>query len=1065
MANLYKHAYVCLLSTVLFSFVCCNSYASWFNTLQSETTRFTNLGAQEGLWHPVVYDIEQDANGLIWIATQDGVHRYDGKHLKLYSYSPSNPNSISSNWVWDIYLDSQNRLWFASKEGIHEYLPDVDGFRNFTSMTVPAMKGQAYRVIAEAPGGELWFGSQNSGITILDPNTLDLQTLEWEQAEANRIRDIHFGAEQEVWIATEGGGLGWRRQDDSDVSFFTTSTDTALPSDSIRSVLTDSEGRLWIGSNDKGVAVLHQDQGGLTPALSAPLALKSDITVRDIHQSRDGKIRLATNDGLYQWQPDTNQFLHQQHDRAIPDSLLSNNVNRIFEDKNGLIWVGTYTGVSRWNAALKPFIHINKANLPMLASDAISAFATREDGTLFVGTWGAGVSIISPRGAVNQGLHQGADITSLLAGDRIMSLHIDQHGKLWAGTFAGGLYRFNKDLSLDKSWQYSSEEVTAFSANKVSSILSLSDGTVFVGTYGNGLAIIHQDDHITQLGGDSHDSHYLSNSRVTSLATQDERFIWIGTAGRGVARYDRNSGEFIHLNKTDTRWGAIQTDDVYSVLVKNDEVWVATQDMGVVHLRLEESGSRYQVTHYNRASGLYSNFAYGLLQDKLKNVWVSHSRGLSKITPATGEVFNFNLTHGLQDLDFHIGAYHRSQQGDLYFGGANGFNIVDPSVLPTNAKPPSMMLVDVLANNSSIRGNIKKQDERYLLPLTYADRYLEFKFAALDYTAPELNRYQYKWMGRDDGWQPLLDEGRLNIAGLTEGEHKLVIRGSNSDGVWTQSPLQFDIYVQPPWYKTRYAYAAYVLIILMVILYQHMMHRKILSAKRIKQQELQRLVAQKTQQIEQQLTQIKQLSLTDSLTGVHNRRFLDNTMPELIARVQRNNFGELLSFVTLDIDFFKNVNDSYGHDAGDEVLKQLVNTLQRTVRTTDHIIRLGGEEFLLLCFIKDRAELSVLLKRLRLAVAETAFILPSGDRLSMTCSLGAVYSGFSGNNPDSGVNMIRLADKLMYRAKNSGRNCWWMINEAIEVHHEYNVDWLVENLEQAETSGMVSCIGSATAHQ
>ncbi|MCU7553157.1 diguanylate cyclase [Alteromonas sp. ASW11-19] len=1054
--------FLCVFCTQALCAISGAAKSSWYSALQSETTRFTNLGAEQGLWHPVVYDVEQDAHGLIWIATQDGLHRYDGKNLTLYSYSPTDPHSISSNWVWDIHRDSQQRLWFASEAGIHLYLPELDGFSNFTRQTVSQVQGSIYRTIAEAPDGKLWFGSQDSGITVVTPDTLTFQTLDMDAASSEspasqKIRDIHFDSQGTAWIATVGGGIG-RLSDEREgrLRFFTTDTTPGLPNNSVRSVLVDSEGRLWAGTDDNGLATFRFIDGQLHPTGTAIPNFTANVTVRDIHESRNGTIRLATNNGLYQWQAGAGRFSHFQHFRTRPNSLLSNNVNHVFEDRHGVIWVGTYEGVSRWNAALKPFTHINRTNLPALASDTISAFTSRDDGTLFVGTWGAGVSVISPTGEVSQ-LIKGAQSTAGgLRGNRVMSLHIDDEGKLWVGTLAGGLQRFDQELRLEKSWDHTLGADGFLSDNSVSSILPLSDGIVFAGTYGGGVNIISHDGEVTHLKAKPDSPAHLWHNRVTSLATTDERFIWIGTAGGGVARYDRETERFVHFNKTATTHGAILSDNVYSILLRDNDIWLATQDMGVVRLRPVKGTPDYQTEHYNRAGGLRSNYAYGLVDDGDGNVWVSHSRGLSSINANTGEQFNFHPTHGLQGLDFNIGAYHRSQNGLLYFGGANGFNIVDPASLPTNPAPPSMVLVDVLVHNESILSEVSKVDGRYAFPLEYQDRYLEFKFAALDYTAPALNRYQYKWLNTADEWQSLSNETSLNIAGLTDGRHSLAIRGSNSDGVWTQEPLLFEIHVSPPWYRSGWAFAAYVIAIVLVILYQRAVHRQILNAKHIKQKELQRLVTEKTQQINQQLSRIQQLSITDELTGVHNRRFLEHHLPGMIARVRRSQGKELLSFVTLDIDYFKKINDNYGHDAGDSILKQLVDTLQQTIRSADQIIRIGGEEFLLLSVIEDQDELSGLLERLRVTVANTNFTLPNEEPLHVTCSIGAAYSDFAKEHELSANAMIRLADRLMYKAKASGRNCWWMINEPVPQNNGYTVEWLIDNLEKAEDARVVS---------
>jgi len=160
-----------------------------------------------------------------------------------------------------------------------------------------------------------------------------------------------------------------------------------------------------------------------------------------------------------------------------------------------------------------------------------------------------------------------------------------------------------------------------------------------------------------------------------------------------------------------------------------------------------------------------------------------------------------------------------------------------------------------------------------------------------------------------------------------------------------------------------------------------------------------------------------ELAVTDQLTGLNNRRFLTNQLQGLVMRSNRG--GEPVSVILTDIDRFKDINDTYGHDVGDQVLKELAARLSTNLRPADLACRYGGEEFVVAMPNTGVDYALLVAERLRRDVADTPFPIAGGEAIAVTASFGVAGAG---PGIDTAAKLIKHADEALYRAKESGRN-------------------------------------------
>jgi len=229
---------------------------------------------------------------------------------------------------------------------------------------------------------------------------------------------------------------------------------------------------------------------------------------------------------------------------------------------------------------------------------------------------------------------------------------------------------------------------------------------------------------------------------------------------------------------------------------------------------------------------------------------------------------------------------------------------------------------------------------------------------------------------------------------------------------WTGDPSH-DFTIAPAWWQTTWARALAVLLLVALV---WLAFRGRVALLRRRNRELQALVEQRTKEL-------AELTVTDALTGMKNRRYLQLCMHDYTSDALRRNAD--LIFFLLDLDWFKEVNDRFGHSAGDEVLVGLSALLGKAMRESDTLVRWGGEEFLFVARNATRAEAPAIAERMRLAVEGHEF--NAGDTtVRLTCSIGFATFPFLSNDPQrfTWEDVVDVADICLYAAKRAGRDCW-----------------------------------------
>jgi diguanylate cyclase (GGDEF)-like protein len=1006
--------------------------------------RFDHLSLEQGLSQSNVMDILQDRRGYIWLATEDGLNRFDGLSFKVYRHDPVDAASLPSSFVWDVEQDAAGNLWAATTSGLAKWERSTDS-------VVPQEKlaGRYIRVLRfDVRKNALWVGSRDTGLFRLDIATGAWTQFVHDPADAaslsdDRIYALFVDAKDRLWVGTDAGLDLLEAAGKTFAHFAPDPADPASLSDGkVRAILEDDAGALWVGTSSGGLnrldpATRRFEHFRHDDAVAGSLAHDQ---VRAILQDADDRVWVGTSGGLDLFDPRRRTFTHYRQDPRIPSSLADDHVMSLAQDGGGVLWVGTRLGgVHKWNPLSWQFGHVapDPANPAGLGSGHVTSFSEDRAGRLWIGTFGAGLYVMDRATGEMTAYRHDAKSPRSLGSDQVMALRHDHRGDLWIGTQDAGLDRFSASTGTFKSYRSDPKHLEGLGANGVTAILEDHESRLWIGTFGGGLERFDAEtERFTHYRHDPKDRRSLSGDKVSALAEAANGRLWVGTMEKGLSVLEPRSGHFQRFESQPGDPRSLPSNIIYTLFVDAaGGIWVGTHS-GLSHQAPDATAFETFTTR----NGLPSDVVYGIRSDRQGRLWLSTNNGLSRLDPRSGQFTNFGVSDGLQASEFNFGAWYQSPSGELFFGGVYGFNAFMPDRLRQVAQAPPVVLTSVSVGHRPVAG---PADEVRQIGLGFRDKVLGVEFAALDFTAPERNRFAYQLEGFDPEWVPLSGRRSVTYTNLNPGHYTFRLRAANSDGRWNDEGLSVGVDVDAAPWATRGAFATYFFLLGgcifgFVRVQQRKFDREAEYARVLEArvQERTQELSQRQLELEKVNQELAQASITDSLTGLANRRFLAEYIEKEVALLHRRyeKFAEGpvtpelldLAFMMIDLDHFKTINDSAGHAAGDAVLRQLKDLLKSVSRNSDIIVRWGGDEFLLVARDLNGDRLAELAERIRDRVAQHPFEIGEGRVVRTTCSIGFACYPFFREQLDalSWEQVISVADRALYVAKASGRNAW-----------------------------------------
>ncbi len=791
--------------------------------------RFERISIDQGLSQNSLTALMQDRMGFLWIGTDDGLNRYDGYRFETLRNSPTELNSLSNNRIRALLEDRDGILWIGTRNGgLNRYDRRTRTFTHYRhDPEVPSsLATDLVWALHQDHSGTIWVGTGGGGLDRFEPDRPGMfEHLRHDPDDPGSlsqgfVRTLFEDRSGNLWAGT-ARGLNRLDADTRQLTRYLPEPDAGRTGyNSIGSIEEDRQGRLWLATWS-GLMRFDPRTESFTffgARSGQPDAMSSSL--RDIHVHADGTFWLASHrNGILVFDPENRTLLGQVgHDPLRPTSLSGDQVKIFLEDRSGAFWVGTSgNGLNKLVPPAKAFAHYRSdpATAGGLPDNMVMAIHETADGGLWVGTRNGGLDRLTRRVGEGEPEIAGARLdreipTGLVNGD-VRAILEDSAGRLWVGTENDGLYR----LDDGSSTHYRPDPANPASLRDSDAWVLLEDraGTLWVGTYGGGLSRYDR-----ETGGfrhylpDGDDPGSLSSDVVRAIHQDAAGVLWIGTGDGGLNRMDpaaggsarSATGPFRNYRHEPGNPTSLSSDDVLSILEdRAGNLWVGTHGGGLNRFLPGPSGdpASGSFRHYVEEDGMPSNVVYGILEDEPGRIWMSTNRGLSRFDPPTESFRNYDVSDGLQDLEFNSGAYVKRRGGEMLFGGINGLNAFYPDRIEDNSYVPPVVLTSFEKFNRPVPLDTDPALLEEVI-LRHDDSVVSFGFAALSYTAQHKNRYAYRLVGFRDEWTELGTRREVTFTNLSPGAYELQIRASNNDGVWNDAGLKLALVVEPPFWRT-----------------------------------------------------------------------------------------------------------------------------------------------------------------------------------------------------------------------------------------------------------------------
>lgn len=951
----------------------------------AQTYNFHHYDTNDGLPQVQVLSVHRDEAGYLWVGSYGGLSRYNGQEFRNYTTK----DGLGANVVEALTVDASGRLWAGTGAGLCRFIPGEERFECLDHEEL----GTAYIHDLHAGEGILWaatdvglFGRHEGGIRHYGRSS---------GLPSTEVRSIERDGNGVLWVGTTDGLARLEPESDGFMP-------VDLPSDAGRQVsaLLSEGDTLWVGTMQ---GLYRHAAGEVTAAAGIP-SEAANAEIADIVLDGGGTLWGATNLGIL-WRRDGVFKLLTRKNGLRYNLNLS-----LFVGPEGLVWMGHDQGLTKWVPS--PFIGYNADH--GLIDPFVRTINEDNQGRLWFGT-PLGVQIVPFRdGKWRIGEAKTITTEDGLQDGRVYSITFSAPNEALLGT-NNGVVQLRDGSIVDR---YTTAD--GLPANLTEALLHDSKGRTWIGT-NLGTAFL-KNGSVHQIEDTMLSETYVFRFREGGdgrvwAAARDGLFI-VGRDG-GVTRLSAADGV-----SSSTFWDLAPDG--------SGGMWAGSNGDGLFHVSADGD-----IEQFTTDDGLVDNFVWQVLRDSRGDVWAYTNRGLSRFD---GQRFhNYNSNDGLLHEEGGATGAWESHTGDLWFASADGLMRYDPEFDYPDPPPPSVVIERVTVGGETIsRGQT--------LPPRAGS--LDFHYAALAFWAEEEIEFRYRLRGLSSEWSDPRPYRPVTFGNLGGGDYVFEVQARSRGGSWTGATASFSFEVRPPFWETFWFWVLSIIVAaLAVVLFVRLRLRRSEARRR----ELEEVVRERTDELEKANRQLQEATITDPLTGLHNRRFLVNQITKDIAQSTRAyvrpsvHENRDVIFMMIDLDHFKEINDTYGHLAGDSVLRDYARLISDQLRESDYVVRWGGEEFLVVARQAESSQCNVIAQRMIDAARGFRAKLEGVDeRVPCTCSIGVSHYPFVPDQPNAlnWEQIVDIADKAVYLAKVWGRDGWVAIHGTERTDIEDDADFV-----------------------
>lgn len=890
---------------------------------------FDYLTIQNKLSHNSVYDIAQDNYGYIWLATQNGLNKYDG-----YRFSTNHIGFKGKN-ISSLFVDSNNNLWVGTqKNGINIKYFGSYGFINYNDDPIfQEIKGADISSFYEDRDGHIWITTIGKGIAKYNPTNQKLKL--YNQANSGLSDNITFDVIQDnnsdIWVIASGFGIHRLVGDKFEHHYTSITEDPKI--DGYRKKLLLNGDIIWIGTEGTGLYKFSLEDFSLENYNLTSTPNLSSNTVRDLFQYSDDVLAIATDGGgLNLLNVATNEVEKITPNSNKQNGLNSKALNCFFNDKTNNLWIGTFNGGVNILKRNKTWFDLNliKDKDGNASSNSILAIYEDENKEVFLGTDGVGIR--------RYGKTQEAGF-SAPSGQVIKSIFKDSKGEYWFGMYGAGLDRYNRNRK--KIANYNTGTDITLGNNNVWSICESEEGNLWIGTLGGGISVLDQNrNFLMQLSHEPDVDESISSDEIMVLHSDEENNIWIGTANNGIDVRSMN-GEILKLKNIPKESSSLSDNEVRAIYQDTENnIWVGTEGGG---LNKYLGNGKFQ--RIQKKDGLIANSVMGISQDKIGRIWITTFAGISVIQEGE-EIRNFNFNTQSRSNQFNQMANHCTEDGLLLFGGINGLNTIHQEKLINNDIKSELIFTRLEVFGKEVFTDHEDKilavpiEEASDIYLNYSHKSFSLSFADMDYTYSNDSDYQYRLNGFDTDWKINSNTfPGVTYTNLDAGDYVFEVKKGDSIKA-------INIHLSPPFWKTLWFVILVILLsaLLLFLVASYFLYKWSTEHKRQLLEAERKILTLKNENLESDVKSKNSKLLFSSAMIARNQELLNAIKEDLLNKTSTDEKSQIRSAIKkIDIEL---KNEDYWQEFQmyfDQVDKNFINSIiEKHPDLTRNDLRLCG---------------------------------------------------------------------------------------------------------------------------
>jgi ligand-binding sensor domain-containing protein len=862
---------------IQFSFVLTLLHAPLAFGLDITQLRFEVMDIKNGLSQNSVSSIFQDSKGFIWFCTDEGLNRFDGYNFIKFEKQIGNKNSLISNFTSCITESSPGIFWIGTEKGLSIFVYKTGSFINIEN---PAQ----IKKLSVEDSATVWVQTKYSlyKVRLIENEgtgyNVAIEPMNAYREVLCRFDPTHLllsGRDNEVYLYDVTTKLFNLKKDFHAWSI--------IVPQRINQIAKDSDGSYWIGTNSG----LYRMNADMTEIDSFPQQRKTisglDDKITGVSVGKFGNVYVATSqNGLLLYDNRRNKFLEYQSDPYNFSSIPDNKIMCLLIDKSGTIWAGTKgSGVAFSSRYKYKFEHFTQEpyKTTWLTYKYVLCFESDRNENIWIGTDGGGLFQFNTRENIFSNWRNNSSGASL-SNDIVQDLLVDAHGVLWVGTL-NGICRYNAGTNGFRRY-FLSKSLNNLSIPEYTNI------RLFESRNGDLYALDENTIYRFNAAANRFEPlaiNFRMNNVIPRSIVEDKDSTWWIASSAGLFHLDIQKGLLNEKNLSIINKKYFNTEQLYCLLAQGNHIWIGSGNSG---LYLFNKSRMVIEANYTEKDGLSNNFIYGILEDEAGKLWMSTNRGISVFQPRIRQFRNYDVNDGLQSNEFNAGAYFKTRNNELLFGGINGFNIIEPSKIPFNSFKPLANITSIKTDDSTYNFN---PYTRQLKRIKFAnqDNNLSFEFSSSDYANTPKNMFQYKLDGYDKNWVKT-NRNFASYTRLPPGNYTFFVRASNNDGIWSDAAASFTFRIKPMIWQTWW-FKIIAAFVLALSAYRVISNR--IQSARNKEKEKMRLARQKTE-FEKQLAEIKLKALVAQM----NPHFIFNCMNSIQAMILSDQNMQASTYLT-----------------------------------------------------------------------------------------------------------------------------------------------------------------------